>query len=234
MNLLYYTLAAIVFFLITIILFEKRNIWSTIVSSLGIAGVVNANFFHSGNYPIDVFGLNFGVDAIIYTLFIYTIILNFFYFGKKSAIIYTFSGAAAVFLAGVIELIAVAFSSGHSIEAWAEFGGFAISALATIAAGVCAVLLIDFLKKKFKIHNMFLIIIGIVLATIVNTLIYYSLTPLILKHEFDIILILTSFIGKFISLACACGSYGLIILIERCIKKKEQKNDKNNNTETTK
>ena len=226
MNLLYFVLAALLIFSSTLICFEKKNIWNTIISSIGIAGVVNANFFHSGNYPIDIFGMQFGIDSIIYTFFVFTIILNYLYFGKKSAITYTISGASAVFLAGAIGVTAKAFHSGHSIEAWNEFGTFSVSTAATIAAGVAMIFLIDLLKKRTKINDMVVVIIGILIATFINSTIYYSIEPLLQNYKFDWIPILTSLLGKFIALLAACFAFGFMKLIERKIKKKELEKQK--------
>jgi uncharacterized PurR-regulated membrane protein YhhQ (DUF165 family) len=224
MNLLYYTLAAFIAFFATLIAFDKKKIWGTILSGLGVAGVVNANFFHAIDYPIDIFGWNFGFDAIIFTLYIFTLILTLMYYGKKQATIYTFSGSIAVLLAGIIELCAVSFSTGHQEEAWRKFGGFVISVIATIAAGLVIITVIEAIKKRHKVHDMWLMIIGIVLATLVNSTIYYSIAPFINGAGFDWHIIITSYFGKTIALGVAILVFGVMKLIEKHQKKKELSN----------
>ena len=219
MNLLYFCIAALIAFLLPIVLFERKQYWSLVISGLGVAGVVNANFFHSQDYPIDIFGLKFGFDAIIYTLFVYTVILNFLYYGKKSAIIYTVSGAAAVLLAGLIEAVTKTLAFVSDIDTWRKFLGFLTSALLTIICGVAMVFILDILKRKHKVHNFFLVIIGLIFTTIINTLVYYTVTPMVIGYEFSLIPINTSFLGKGISIIFACGSYGLIMLVEKRVEK---------------
>lgn len=226
MNLLYLFLASVAVFLATTIGFEKKSIWGTIIGALGVGGVVNANFFHAGDYPIDVFGWSFGVDSIIYTLFIFTVILKLFYYGKKEAYVYTISAAGAVLFAAIIELTACAFSDGHSVDIWRRFGGFVISVGATIAAGLIMIEVICAIQKKKQIHRMWLVIIGIVIATIINSTIYYGLHPVVSGIKFDPHLMYTSYFGKIMALGCACLAFFMIMLIEKKMKKIEEKKKK--------
>ena len=69
MNLLYFILFGLFIFLCSLIGGKKYR--STTLYALAIGGAVNANFFHAGFYPIDIFGLSFGIDSIIYSLFIF-------------------------------------------------------------------------------------------------------------------------------------------------------------------
>ena len=223
MNLLYLVLLAIVVFLATLICFERKSVWSTIIAALGIGGIVNANFFNASDYPIDVFGWDFGIDSIIFTLFIFTVILKFLYQGKKEAYIFTFSAVAAVMFAAVYEVVAKAFTVGHSEEIWRHFGGFIISIVATIAACSAIIEIMDLLRKKSKIHDFWSVLIGLIVATLVNSTIYYGLYSVVTNTELVIELVYTSYFGKLIAIAFAMMSFGFMKLIERRIKRIKQK-----------
>ena len=231
MNLLYLFLCSVAVFLATTIRFEKKSIWGTIIGALGVGGVVNANFFHAGDYPIDVFGWSFGIDAIIFTLFIFTVILKLFYFGRKEAYVYTISACGAVLFAAIIELTANAFSEGHSVGIWNRFGGFLVSVGATLAASIAMIEIILAIQKKKPIHKMWLVIIGIVIATIINSTIYYGLYHIVTGIEFNAHLMYTSYFGKLMALGCACLAFFMIMLIEKKMKKNEEKTKKSDEIE---
>lgn len=223
MNLLYLVLASLVVFLATTICFEKKNVWSTIIGAIGVGGVVNSNFFNAADYPIDVFGWSFGVDSIIFTLFIFTVILKYLYWDRKEAYTYSLSAAGAVLFAAIIEVSANAFSSGHSEHIWRKFGGFAVSVIGTIAACVAIIEIMHAIKKKTKIHDFWTVLIALVVATIVNSTIYYGLYSLVTGTEFLLEIMYTSYFGKLIAIGCALLTFGLMKLIERRVNKVQAK-----------
>ena len=76
-----FILFSIIIFLLSLVSYEKFR--STTLYALAIGGAVNANFFYAGNYPIFCFGIPFGIDSIIYTLFLFCVLLMFLKEGKK-------------------------------------------------------------------------------------------------------------------------------------------------------
>lgn len=224
MNLLYYTLLAFALFFATMIAFEKKNIWGTVIGALGVGGVVNSGFFTAASYPIDIFGLSFGVDSIIYTLFVFTVILKYLYWDKKEALIFAISASAALLFAAFIELTANAFSTGHTEVAWRKFGVLALSAFATITAGVSMIYILDAIKNKWKLNQYWLLIIGLVYSTLVNSTIYFGLVTFISGTKFSFEILGTSYLGKSIAIVAAVSSFGVLKLLEKhIIKIKEKK-----------
>lgn len=207
MNFVWFLIAGILIFLSLLLGGKKYR--STALYALAIGGIVNANFFHAGNYPIDCFGLPFGIDSIIYTLFIFCVIVMLLKENKKSAYTLGFSSIIAIVFSAAMQLLADLLSNGSTTKVWLTFLGFIISALASV---ITIIVMIETLEKlKNKLNKYLIIIIGIILSTIINTAIYYPLITLINGVPNNIwTLLLTSFIGKFISLNLSLLTYFLI------------------------
>lgn len=224
MNLSYLIIFSLVVFLSVLLGGKKYR--STALYALAIGGVVNANFFHAGNYSIDCFGLPFGIDSIIYTLFIFCVIVMFLKEDKKSAYILAASSIIAIMFSAFMQLFAELFSNGSSTEIWLDFLSFAVSSLASIVAVVVMLEVLNLLKGK--INQYLLLTIGVFIAIFVNTLLYYPIILLINGMPSNIwILVLTSFLGKFIGLCCALITLKLINLYDKKALKKSSKNENN-------
>ena len=207
MNFLYLLTFSILIFLTSLIGYKKFR--STTLYALAIGGVVNANFFHAGNYPIMCFGLPFGIDSIIYTLFAFCVIVMLIKENKRSAYLLAFSSIIAIMFSAVMQLVADLLSTGNSLDIWLTFFTFCISSLASVIAIIVVIELLD--KLKSKLNSYVLMVIGIVVISIINSLIYYPLATLINGFEGNIwSMLLTSFIGKAIALACSTLTLFLI------------------------
>lgn len=181
------------------ILIGYKKFRSTTLYALAIGGVVNANFFHAGNYPIDCFGLPFGIDSIIYTLFAFCVILMFFNEGKGSAYLLAFSSIIAIFFSALMQLIADLLSQGSSIAVWNTFFTFCVSILASIIGVIVMLEILNKIKSKF--NQYILSLFGILIISIINTAIYSPLSTLINGTPANIgTLLLTSIIGKLFAL----------------------------------
>ena len=217
MNLLWFILFAIIIFLATLIGYKKY--FSTCLYALAIGGVVNSNFFTSLSHGIDIFGYEFGIDSIIYTLFIFCVILMFLRFDKKQAYILSISSCIAIALSGLLEFLANVLSGNYSSEVLYKFIAFIFSSLASIIAIILMIDILSKLKKKNLIRNEYLLtIIGIFIATVVNSTLYYQLAGFILyNHSLAEISehIITSIIGKSIALLAALFSLFIIRVVDK-------------------
>lgn len=200
-----------------------KNYRSTTLYALAIGGVVNSNFFHAGIYPIDCFGLPFGIDSILYTLFAFCVMVILIKENKKSAYLLAFSSIIAILFSAVMQLTADLLSNGSSQSVWISFGSFCISVLASAVAVITAVEVVERIKLC---RNQYLCMIyGIVITTTINSGIYYSLSPLIGAASSGIgVLLITSFIGKAISLGYSLLILYFMVSIEKRIAKKNDKN----------
>lgn len=207
MNIIYFLLFSVCVFLCALI--GGKRFRNTTLYALAIGGVVNANFFHAGNYPISCFGLPFGIDSIIYTLFIFCVVVMFIKEGRGQAYLLAVSSIVAIMFSAVMQLVSDILSKGSSLDVWLTFLTFTISALASIVAVIAMLELLE--KLKTKVNQYGLLVIGILLATIINTLIYFPASLLLNGMPTNIgLMLLTSFIGKILALLCAIIAFRLI------------------------
>ena len=180
-------------------LIGHKKYHNTTLYALAIGGVVNANYFHAGNYPIDCFGLPFGIDSLIYTLFAFCVIFMLLNDSKKSAYLLAASSIIAIVFSAVMELAAKLLAGEAFLPAWEIFDSFMISAFASVVAVVVAVEVIE--KQKGKWNPYVCMAIGIGIITAINSGIYYPVTAIV-KNAIENVWIYvgTSFAGKGIAL----------------------------------
>ncbi len=191
------------------VLLGGKKYRSTALYALAIGGIVNANFFHAGAYPINCFGLPFGIDSVIYTLFVFCVIVMFLKENKRSAYLLAISSVIAILFSALMQLISDLLSLGSSFAVWNAFVSFVISAFASVVA---IVIMLEILNKcKNKINDLLIIVIGVIVATIINSGIYYPLSMLVSGVPSNIWkTLLASLIGKFISLLMSLLTYVFI------------------------
>jgi len=119
MNFVLFIIFSLTVFLISLV--GYKNFRSTTLYALAIGGVVNANFFHSVNYPINCFGLPFGIDSVIYTLFIFCVVVMYIKEGKKEAYTLAISSIIAIMFSALMQLIAQLLSKGSTLIVWKSF-----------------------------------------------------------------------------------------------------------------
>lgn len=219
MNLFLFIIFSILIFMSVLLGGKKYR--STALYALAIGGVVNANFFHAGNYPINCFGLPFGIDSVIYTLFVFCVIIMFNKEGKKSAYLLSFSSIIAIMFSALMQLVSDLLSVGSSIEVWNSFLSFTISSLASVIAIFVMLEILNYIQKKINKNNSYInVVVGILIATIINSVIYYPFTMLLFGTPSNIlVLFLTSVIGKIIALLCALLTLFFINLYDKKITK---------------
>ena len=218
MNFIWFLIFGLVVFLMSLICYEKFR--STTLYALAIGGAVNANFFHAGITPIECFGLPFGLDSIIYSLFVFCVFVMFIKVNKKEAYILSFSSIIAIMFSATMQLVSDLFSQGGTSEVWQTFATFLVSSFASLVAVWVMIECMDFFKKK-NMNSYLLLICGMLIATFINSLIYFPFATLINSVPDNIIdLLLTSFIGKMISIVFGLFAFYLINKVEVVIAKR--------------
>lgn len=224
MNIIYFLLFSIIIFLSSLICYE--NFRTTTLYALSIGGAVNANFFHAGNYPIMCFGLPFGIDSIIYSVFVYCVILMFLKANKREAYILTFSSVIAIMFSAFMQLIADLFTIGSCFAVWKTFLNFLVSSVSSLIGVWIMIEVLSRLKEK-NINEYWLLLIGMFIVSLVNSLIYYSIATSINGTPENILtLLLASFIGKIIALICSIGAFYLTNKLEQFMQNRSQNKSK--------
>lgn len=204
MELIYFILLEIIVFLITI--FANKRWGKDALFTIGIGCAIGANVYNIGNYPINAIGLTFGIDSIIYTLFIFCIVLCQISYGKKSAINLLFTVICAILLTALLQFSAGLISFGIGADMLWGFASFIISAIATGACGFISIIVFDKLKTKLNVYVN--IIIFIFIASVVNSIIYFGLIALFGNGVVDLWkTLIGSYFGKGITLCFAILSY---------------------------
>jgi len=207
-----FIIMSISIFSLTLVGYKKYR--STTLYALAIGGAVNANFFHSVNYPIYSFDLPFGLDSILYTLFAFCVILMLLKEDRKAAYLLAISSIIAIMFSACMQLLANILSVGNTVSVWESFGMFTISSIASLIAISAAIEIIH--RLKGKLNEFILIILGMTIICIINGIIYF---PLFLAingmPENALLILLASFIGKTISTLCALGTLVAIHHIEK-------------------
>ena len=215
-----------------VLLFIVKHVFgSNGLITLGIGGIVGSNVYHIIDYPIVDGNFVFGIDSVIYTLFLSCVILLVLENQNKTAYLLMYSGIGAVLFNAVLQFCASWGSTG--IESGVTYGLLSniLSALATFVA----VFLILKLPQKLqqKNWNEYLIfILCAFLASLINSFIYYGGLAILnggFNDNFGWIL-LSSYIGKILSITIAV----IIWLVTKIIyKKKNLYLEKNKNEENS-
>lgn len=180
-------------------LLGHKKYHNTTLYALAIGGVVNANYYHAMAYPVDCFGLPFGIDSLIYTLFAYCVMVVLLSDTKKSAYLLAFSSIIAIVVSALMELMAKLLMAGSTPEAWQDFGSFLISAFASVVAVSVAIEVIARCKERWNPYGC--MALGIAIITLINSGIYYPVSSLVFTAAEDLWLYVgTSFMGKGIAL----------------------------------
>ena len=195
-------------------LIGHKKYHNTTLYALAIGGVVNSNYFHSGNYPIDCFGLPFGIDSLIYILFAFCVIVMLLNDSKKSAYLLAISSIIAIMFSALMELSARLLAGEAFLPSLKIFDSFMISAFSSSVAVIVAVEVVDRLKKQCCPYVC--MALGVAIITVINSGIYYPVTAII-NGATEVIwgYILTSFAGKGIALIYSLLALKILNLLKK-------------------
>ncbi len=192
--------------------FAYKKFGMSAIYCFAIGGIVNSNFFHAQSYPLMLGSFQFGFDSVIYTVFVFCVLIAFYRHSKKEAMTLTYSSMGAVLLSAIVQFFADWSRAGKiNFDILTNFGGFIASILGTYLAVVLMLMVCERLRSK-NISVYLGIALGIFLASVVNSLIYYGVIALMgvsFASNFGMILA-SSYIGKFVSIAFSILIYYLL------------------------
>ena len=195
----------------------RKKHHSTTLYALAIGGVVNANYFYAAKFPIDCFGLPFGIDSLIYGLFSFCVMVMLLQDSKRSAYLLAVSSLIAIAFSASMELIAGLFVAGSSLSLWLSFANFMLSILASAIGVIAAVEIVNRLKAKWNSYVCLALGMGII--CFINNGIHQPLSAILVPPPQNLWLyIATSAIGRTLAIL-----YGLLIFkILRALKKRNK------------
>lgn len=210
MKILYLILLEIVLYAIICIFFKKFK--KDLIYIVAIGCAVNSNIFNFEAFPIIVGNLVLGVDSIIYTLFLFCVILMYFYHSEKDAMALTYTSIASILVGAIIQFVASCASYGFQREFGIILLSFAISA---ISSYIAVVVMLYVMNKMSKANKYLVCCIGILIASLINTVIYFSCTAIFhLVQNF-----VWSIIGSYIlKIFCALFSILALYVIDKIMQ----------------
>ena len=196
----------------------------SILYTIAIGSIVNANIFHSLNYPINIFGLTFGMNSVIYVMFLFSILIMYVDFGKKEAFTLIICSIGGIIFASVVQFLTCVASNGLNIAYLQDMLAYFASCISSFTAGALLIFIFDKLKTHTNIYINFLLCL--IIASIIDSLIYYGITFCLkislLTSEFWLSLG-TLYLGKLISIVFAIIT--LFFLTKFCNTNKNNENN---------
>ena len=198
-------IAFIVFGLTTF--FRRLSDINTLIS-VAIGAAINANIFTAAKMPVCFGGFVFGIDSILYTLFMFTVVFMAVDHSPKDAENMSISTVVAIIISAFIEVLANWYYGTLNYGTIQNFINFIISSIAT-AVGIYCLLGVYSKLVARKVNIYFTIFICVMIGNVVNSTLYYSgiqLNGVKLDSGF-IPLIAGSYIGKIFCMNLGLLSY---------------------------
>lgn len=201
-SILFFSIFIIVCFLIVAV--AIRFFPKDATFTIAIGAVIGANIYTALTYPIEMFGITFGIDSIVYTLFLFCLLLMHESYGKKSMRVVLYTALFSIFFTAFLFFMGNLSQGGYSNALLVTFLSYIFSIVGTFCAAWVMIWLYD--KFKYAGLNVYInFLIVILLASLVNTVIYFGLSFLIAGQVVEnfVLLMAGSYIGKFVaSLLC--------------------------------
>ena len=176
--------------------------------SVAIGAAINANIFNSVSMPIVFGSMTFGIDSILYTLFIFNVIIKAKDYSIKDAKDLTISTIIAILVSAFIELFAKWSFTGINVQTFISFLSYFLSSLGTfIGIWVMLRCFKYFEAKKVNIYVTFFIVI--VIESLISSSVYFCGSSIV-KGDFSHIFspaLEGSYIGKLFSIVLGLLGY---------------------------
>lgn len=178
--------------------------WIDIPTLLAVAigCAVNANIFYPLTAPVPLGSLVFSIECVLYTLFMYTIVVRILDYGYKAAKTMTFTSIAAILISAFIELIAIFSRDGFNVDSIKSFSRYLFSSFGTIV-GVWVMIFITIKCRLKNISNYLIIPFAIVASSIIHAIVFYGGIALV-EQRMDLYT-LNAFFGTLIGKAVCIG-----------------------------
>ena len=224
----WFLISLISFVFITLI---RKKYDYAMLYTISISFAINANIFNSLTAPIYCGPIVFSIDSILYTGFMYCVIVCAHEYRIRNSKILTSATIAAILLSASIEFLAKTSSTGFQTEYLLNFLSYFFSAVGTFAGVWLMLFVYKFLQNK-NINPYFSFIICILISSIINSSIFYIFTIIATESIDNLLYILIgSYIGKIFCIALSLISFYISthLFIPTNLKEKYSKAKTNQN-----
>lgn len=182
-----------------------------------IGGIIAANFYNIGTYPIQIGNFIFGIDSVVYSLFVFCAMVILFDYGERQLKELTYSSAAAIIFSGAIQFVSAWASFGLGTDIVWGFVSFVISAIATIIPVIASIFI--YRKIKNKLNPYLILILLMIFIAVINSVIYFGFIACFgALPDSYLMVIVASYIGKAIALVFAIGAYFVCNIWKKKVK----------------
>lgn len=165
-----FTFLAFAIFFVGLKLFHKDAIFTIAIGTL-----IGSNIYNVNAFPIIIGKLQFGMDSIIYTIFIFCMLLMYVDYGKKACNLLLYTSIFSLFFTAFLAFMGNYAMSGITADLVWDSLSYIYSIVATFFAVWLMILTFDFFIKK-RVNWYITIFLALLVACIVNSLIYFGLT----------------------------------------------------------
>ena len=151
----------------------RRWIDGPTLFAVAIGCAVNANIFNPITAPVQLGSLTFSIEIILYTLFMYTIIVRILDYGYQAGKVMTLTSIAAIVVSAIIELVSNLATNGFTAEAFKISAYYLFSCLGTII-GVWVMVLIAIKLRKVNVSSYVIIPVAIIVSSIIHAIFFYG------------------------------------------------------------
>ena len=173
--------------------------WVDIPTLIGVAigCAVNANIFTPIKYPIVVGPFTFSFEVVLYTIFMYTIVVRILDYGYQDAKKMTLTSVAAIIISAIIELFAEFAKQGFVDQVIKNFSVYLFSSMGTIF-GVWVMIVITINCRKKNINPYLIIPFSIIASSLIHAVFYYGGYSLVHWQlgNYTLSLLLGAIVGK--------------------------------------
>ena len=211
-----YTISPMAFALLIIFMFVAFGLttlcrrWIDIPTLLGVAigCAVNANLFTPLTYPIVLGEFTFSFEIVLYTLFMYTIVVRILDYGYEDAKKMTFTAVAAIIISAIIELFAEAAKQGFAANVFQDFAVYLFSSLGTVV-GVWVIILLTIQLRKKNVSPYIIIPIVIAISCVIHSFFYYGGMSLVMweRSAYTFKMALGTIMGKLVCIGLSVFCY---------------------------
>lgn len=200
--------------------------------SIGIGAIIASNIYNVGSYPIVIEPFTFGLDSVIYTLYIFCGLLTYIDYGKKDFNLFLYSSVGAVLLTAFFSFWGNFSQVGITDDIiWTVFS-YINSVIGTLLAMWVMIWLYDYIRNKKRWNGFLCIALSLIVASIINSFIYFGLTFLYQGNLGDAFVssLIGSYIGKGVATIVCLGCYyiGNLWVKYYFLLKDKSKNKKDN------
>ena len=141
--------------------------------AVAIGCAVNANIFNPITAPIVVGPFTFSIEIVLYTLFMYTLVIRTLDYGYKDAKRMALTSVAAIIISAIIELMANLMTKGFVEQTFKDFSIYLFSSVGTIAGAWVMIWIAKRCREK-NISDYLIIPFAIIASTIIHSVFFYG------------------------------------------------------------